>query len=291
MLRMIFKRFTILFATFSICALLFFGCSSMQKIPSKWDKAEIKIDGNDSEWQKNMYFVENDKIMVGTKNDENYFYFCLKTSDRATIRSIMTLGLTVWVNNSDNKDKKFGIHYPLNFMGKGERMRVPEFDNPEKNKPDDMKHDIDEKLSKLKSQMEILINDDEDSWHTDIDEAKTKYKIMAEFNNVNDIFVYELAIPLKSDYSELSINPVKDMPLGIGLETGEFKRPERNMNSDRGSGMPGEMPPMGGGGMFPGGGGRGGGMRGGSHGRLPESGDRSSMEQLKVWLEVQLATQ
>jgi hypothetical protein len=297
--------------SFFIFSLFVGGCSSMETLTSKWSKDEVKVDGIGNEWQNSLTYYEDQKAMIGVRNDKDYMYVCFKTSDPSNIRKAMQFGLTFWVNNSADKSKSFGVHYPIGMTS--DKLKMEESnqsaDNDQKNSVTarEKGKQMSERMTTMLKELELESKDGQDSRIMYLDDALGKFNIQAALKNDDEILTIELAIPLHSKMAEFSVNPLEGKTLGLGLETGEFKKPEggpKQKEMGEGGGYPGGggmMPPSGGG--YPGGGypGGGGGMpggmgMGGRHGRGGGRGMNSESsgnmrDQLKMWFEVQLAKQ
>jgi hypothetical protein len=271
------------------------GCSGMKVAPSRWDNNTLKIDGKDNEWQNDLRYFPDEKIMVGIKNDADNLYVCLKTNDEMNIRKIMAAGLTLWLNTKDNKSKKFGIHYPVGGAGRRDFTQGRDADDPsadERIKAEMPGNHYSGMMEEMLKKIEININDNEDLKIGTIDEFKKNYNIQVSLKNENDILFYEIAIPLKSQFLNINNNGTKAI-IGLGMLTGEYKRPERSGNQrgygDGGGPTSGGIPGMGSGG-YGGSGRRGGGMHGGGmRGSTSQNDMKSLTEPLELWLEVELA--
>lgn len=283
-----------------IVALLLTSCSSMESTTSSWTSKKIVPGVKDNDWGS-MTLYEDKNVMVGFRNDKDNLYFCLKSGDPATQRKIMMLGLTVWLNTSDNKTKSLGIHYPVGAFRNG---------MPPRNQQDPQGGDNklgDETMSR---RMTTELNDFEFVTETNegkkvklipYDEAKTKYGVSVSINTENEVLTYELSVPLNFQSPDATFSADFKKPVGLGFETGQFKRPEnggeqRNEGGGGyGGGGYGGRGGYGGGGGF---GGRGGGMGGGMGGRHGGMGGRSGgnseerqkmFEPLEMWFSVNLS--
>jgi hypothetical protein len=71
---------------------LIVGCKKIQ-IASQWKPESLKVDGNDSDWEK-IPLAMSDKIngVMGVVNDAENQYIILKLSDKRLARRIRTMG-------------------------------------------------------------------------------------------------------------------------------------------------------------------------------------------------------
>ncbi len=265
------------------------SCSSIEKIDSKYAKTQIIIDGADNDWQESFYYFPESKVILGFRNDENFLYVCLKSSDSEVFHKIMMNGLTIWINDKENDSKTFGIHYPIGALN--------EFGNIEKPKNDEERDNvINKKYDNMLYSMDLLYNEGVDKESISVLNVVRKYNLTAIMKRDNGTIVYELAIPLKSDKMKLDIRSSKNKIITLGFGTGEMKRNNQMKpnNSDLGeSAMPGAgnigmnsgMPGMGGAGMPGGGRGMGGRGRGGNFG----SNTNKTIKPLNSWFDIKLA--
>jgi hypothetical protein len=294
-------KLTLFFIAFLLVIILS-SCSSMVKVNSQWkdSKNEIVIDGKADDWEQSLIYFEKENLLIGARNDNQNLYMCFKSNDRDVARKMFMSGFTIWLNNEADKSKSLGIHYPIGMMGRG-KMPFSNEQGSEKTKEFSKMDKNNDRFESMLQDMELLKGEDKENIPVPIIEVSKKYGINAKILNDDDIFTYEIAIPLSSDIVGLKLNNNKDMKIGIGFETGEFKKPDfGGMSSKRGSmppmgeggNSPGGMPPMGGGNFGSGGsGGRSGGMHhgGGQNGGRSSSERQSMNEPIQLWVELKLA--
>ena len=283
--------------------ILLSSCSTMTPVNSIWQNGTATFDKDNTMWKGNMLYFPDEKVSIGIKNDNDNLYLCFKTADPSTLRKAMSSGLTVWLNNSDDKAKAVGIRYPDAFKGRNAiKMNTPEGSDRQEFENKNPEKNMDIQDFKMPSEMTLMIGEDQEKKKMSIAEAKSKYKIILSLRNEDDVLYYQVTIPLSIPELNFSLIPKPGRNFGIGIETGEFKRPDRDrtsQNSD-GMGMPGSTGYPGGGGNsgFPGGigsngmGGMGGSRRGGNGGRsgYNQNGmNKESFEPLNLWLSVELA--
>jgi len=294
--RLFLKYLYVILFSLSVAVLLS-SCSSMTAVSSRWQNDKASFDKNDSMWKGNMLYFPDEKVSIGIKNDRENLYLCFKTADPATLRKAMSLGLTIWLNNTDDKTKAVGIRYPEAFRARNTK-RMIDIDGSDKqefeNKNPDKNKDVQD--FKMPAEMMLMIGEDQDKKKMSIEEARNKYKINISLRNDDDVMYYQLSIPMAIPELNYSFIPKPGRNVGIGIETGEFKKPDSENFSPNGGNI--GMPGGGSGGMgggYPGGmggmgGGRRGGMGGGGRGNHGSSGmSRESMESLKLWLSVEMA--
>ena len=84
------------------------GCGS-NELDSQWREVEVTIDGVNTEWIGNTVYFEDPGAVVGMLNDDDFLYVCLMSSNRDVLRQVMMSGLTIWVDQKNNKKKLGGL--------------------------------------------------------------------------------------------------------------------------------------------------------------------------------------
>ncbi|MBW6479628.1 MAG: hypothetical protein K0B37_09390 [Bacteroidales bacterium] len=82
---------------------------------------------DDPSWQedtlKGYVFVPNSRVLVRTMHDEDSIFIEIRTRDSLTMRSILTNGLSVWIDPQAKQNEKYGINVPA---ARAEMMRRQE---------------------------------------------------------------------------------------------------------------------------------------------------------------------
>jgi hypothetical protein len=232
------------------------GCSSTAELSSSWNNSQIVVDGHADDWEGHFYYLKDSHVSLGIRNDQDYLYVCLMSSERQFRRQMIGLGLTVWLEPEDGK--KWGIHYPIGFMSQGGR---PSFDPEETGGERDT-----EEISEPLPQTVEIIGPGKDE--------RTQFSVVRipgismRVESSQGSIVYELKVPLeKSSDHPYAINAGAGSTLKLGLETGKFEGRSREGGMRQGGRGDGER------GGF-GGRGRGGRPYGGEAGRGMASGER-----------------
>jgi len=240
------------------------GCKNLE-LNSQWRDRDVVVDGVNSEWQNSTTYLEDEKVLIGVMNDENFLYISLITDNPDLRRQMMGQGFIVWFDPSGGKKKVFGIQYPLGLQ----EMGVPMMDFVGPDVDNEMRQEIiEQSLMELK-----ILRSDEDDWDRMI--VTDAIGIEVKVNDTGP-FVYELRVPLRNSEHHPYAIGVKRESVGIGLEMQKFDR--KKMMAGRGGGMRG-------GGM-----GRPGGMRGGMG--VPPGGGMHRPEMakpIKLWAKILLA--
>ena len=285
----------------AFASLSFNGCTSSLLVKSAWNANQIVIDGKDNDWDDTMFYIPDAQLTAGVRNDSNYMYIILKTTNRMQTFQMLGLGLTVWFDPSGGTSQKFGIHFPLGRgEGGGEMSQPPSTTESQPSSTDNVDSENENQSSSfvgmMPNQLELLGVNENGPVRLTIVELKG---IELQMSHDRDGLIYEMRVPLyESPDNPYAINP-KGKAVGIEFVTGKFEprnRGEETARRGEGEGTGGEG--GGGGGEEPGGmggygGGGYGGMRGGGGGR---GGRRSGGEnggqtpqQIDFWLKVQLA--
>jgi hypothetical protein len=238
------------------------GCSSTLELTSRWTNHELKVDGTGEEWKDVTSLIPGPQILVGIKNDKNNLYVCLITADRMTQTQMLALGTTVWFDTEGQKNKTFGIQFPVAGLLQGRRFPVQQ--NPE---------DLKRLIEAAQRQFEVI-----GPGHGERHRMRDKQDrgIDVHLGYAEGTLTYELRIPLhKSPDHPYAVEADVLKPLTIGLETGEYSDAMRAQMSGPSRSAGGS-----------GGGGRGG--RGGGGGQSSSSLGGDTPEPLKHWLVVHL---
>jgi len=269
------------------------------RIESVWSTEAPAVDGKLTEWSAPLVTLGSTPLSLGVRNDGQFVYVALATSDQATRMMLGAAGFTVWFDPAGKNKKAFGITVPpVVAGGRGMRGRGPGGAPPDQ---DGQKEPSQggpggpggPAIGAITS-IAVLGASKDDKRRFELAYARTIGLDVAA-RVAEGVLVYELRVPLS--VTEAQPYGVKSSPgatIGLGIETAELARPEgRGEGGGRGRGGMGGGPPGGGGGG--GGGGMGGGMGGGQPGGMgggPPGGGREGMREMKpikVWTVVQLA--
>lgn len=256
-----YKLFFQILPALSIPTLLSIGCGEAE-LKSSWRKAEVMIDGRNTEWRDSLTTLGGQHISLGLMNDSVYMYLGLITTDRTLQRQIMRQGITLWFDREGGKDRKFGIHYPIGGLGPGR--------NGEESGGEEGGEFPREGFGTAPGDVEIYGPSGTD--HEQMTLMQTG-GIDARSQISNGILVYEMKIPLsdKGDHP-FAIGTRPGSTIGIGFETSGGRtslRPQLENSGDADGGRTG----------------MGRGDRGGRG--MPPSGNRA--EPMNVWTKVTLA--
>ncbi len=197
-----------------VSALAAAGCASTPELTSSWNDHQVVIDGQATEWTTNVNYLNDAHVSLGVRNDGEYLYMVLMSSEQQFRRQMLGLGLTVWFERDDGG--KIGIHYPVGMTAqrRGE-MPQGEEDNPESR--DEGRPQFGEGLEKL----EILGSDDKDRRvFSTVDPTGIAVKIGDAMGST----VYELRIPLRTSSDRpFAVGVDPGGVVKLGLETGKFE--------------------------------------------------------------------
>ncbi len=94
-------------------ALSLTACNEVE-LNSRWRADPITIDGIITDWTGDTpYFDKDSRIRISILNDKENLYILLLTRSETTKRVFLQAGFTLWINNSGDTDKEFGVQFPL----------------------------------------------------------------------------------------------------------------------------------------------------------------------------------
>ncbi len=246
-----------------------FGCSSTLKLNSAWEKQTTQIDGHQEDWEGRLTFVEKKNVSIGVRNDHEFLYICLVSSDKVLQRQMLSMGFILWFDADGGKDKTFGIRFPTGMLDNGMFM-------PRNRRAERTPEEIRDRFAQ-QTELEILGPQKDESKRFAINEVPG---IEVKIGKPADVLVYEIKVPLKRTKTyPYAIENREGAKVGVGFETAKFDF--EKLRAERGFGGR----PAGG---FGGGRGGGRGAFGGGRGRLGVS--PSVPEQFKFWVAVRLGS-
>jgi hypothetical protein len=263
--------------------LLVAGCGPIE-LESQWRDVDVAIDGVNTEWDSNTVYIEDPGVVVGMSNDDDFVYLCLMTSNRKVQKQVMASGFIVWLDSENNKNRDFGIRFPLGVQGAG--SSPPDTESP---------RNVDSELADFnKIFEEHLATNDEFEIIGPVGmgvrrlQASEAQGVEVKIGFLRGGLVYELKVPIGNRNADhfYTVDSKPGGTIGVCLESPEIEPGELR---GRGGGMgrgPGAPPGGGRGGM--GGGGKFGGRGGGPGGPRPEK-SFERPESFVIWVTVQLA--
>ena len=239
------------------------GCSTFRTFEVKSQSAagEIVVDGRAEDWRGAQFFIEEQQLLLGIKNDSRFLYIGIVAESRLTNMQILRQGLTVWFDPKGGKKKSWGIQYPLGLA----QEETPFFPGPGEFEDEEL-----EWPKEAFKELTIIRSKAVPPTKIDVGRAK-EMGLEVSATAEAGLFTYELKVPLQAvEENGLAVGASPGQTIGLGFEAGEFKM------RMPGGGM--GRPPMGGS-M-----GRGGGRMEG-----PAMGF-GRPERLKIWAIVRLAS-
>lgn len=212
--------------------LLYVNASAQDSEPNKWAPANIKIDGQATEWPKPLQFYNNvTKLFYTIANDQENIYVIVSVPDPQSQQKIMRSGLTVSLNATGKKKGGASITFPLT-----ENINTGAPDVPEASRAliaGELKKQI---LANLK---EIKVDGFDSIPNGNIPVHNTFGIQSAASFEASGNLVCELAIPLKA----LGITAVAaDKPIAYHFKVNAMKREDKKeLEAKRAKG---QQPPM-----------------------------------------------
>ncbi len=190
-----------------ISVLLFSGCSTVILVRSLRENNSITIDGNEKDWNDRTFYLNEQNLSLGVRNDADNFYLFIKVLDHQQIRNIRAAGLTVWLDPTGDNEKEYGFRIPGKPFRSGE-MQEDDFER--------MPNDINE--------VEIITKDKKKPLQIPVAQLKG---MQFATSRTPESLIFEFKFPLK----ENSENPfqwnVMSNEIGVTLESGKMERPNK----------------------------------------------------------------
>jgi len=277
------------------------------RIESVWSTEAPAVDGKLTEWSAPLVTLGSTPLSLGVRNDGQFLYVALASSDQAARMMLGAAGFTVWMDPSGKNKKSFGITVPPamaggpGMRGRGSGGGPPAQPGQEgrQEPPQGGPGGPDGAAIGTITSIEVLGASKDDKRRFEIAYARTIGLDVAA-RMAEGVLVYELRVPLPvSEAQPYGVRSAPGATIGLGIETGQLPGPGgRGEEGGRGRSGMGGGPPGGGGGGGMGGGMGGGGMMGGGGGQTggigggPPGGGREGMREMKpikAWTVVQLA--
>jgi len=290
------------------------------RVESVWSTEAPAVDGGLAEWSSPLVTLGSTPLSLGVRNDGQFLYVALASSDQATRMMLGAAGFTMWMDPSARNKKSFGITVPpVMAGGSGMRGRGPGGSPPDQDgQPPDWRGappqgrgdpsqaqsgSAGQEGQKEPSQgkpggpggpaigaitsIEVLGASKDDKRRFELAYARTIGLDVAA-RAAEGVLVYELRVPLTvTEAQPYGAKSSAGATIGLGIETAQLPRPG-GRGEEGGRGGMGGGPPGGGGGGGGMGGGMGGGGRTGSGGGQPggmgggpPGGGREGMRELK----------
>jgi hypothetical protein len=172
---------------------------------SVWRSRDVKIDGQNEEWDGAMHIFDVQRLDVGLMNDEQCVYLSLFAGDHERQSQVLASGCTVWLAADDKKAKSFGVRFPHGLAPETRRefMRAWGKSGPEAAVA--QAHALDGEPELVGPDGPLMVTAADDS----IDVAVKPYR---------DSLIYELKVPLARIGAAGAVRPGQD--IGIGIELG-----------------------------------------------------------------------
>lgn len=290
------KNILIIVGLIGFC--LITGCGG-DKIQNQWADREITIDGKFVDWDGiAQYTLEDQNLVMGVANDANNLYLMFRGNDQQMARRIQMMGVTIWLDKKNKKQKNYGISYTGSTdLHVSFRPKMEQDDRKPREMDEQRAKEMEERMAKMRERRRgdlpvpgriFIIEGDQ---KTERDEIALEGPVAGSAYN-DGVFCYEFKLPIP-----IGIKNGKE--LKVGLELGGLSKEDRAAMRQEMGEMPGRgertdggEPPDGDMGGRPGGrsgrpggmGGRPGGMRGGEG-----PAGAQGYEKQEVWFTVVLA--
>ncbi|MFH1686541.1 MAG: hypothetical protein ABIE70_03360 [bacterium] len=242
------------------------GCKGIE-IQSSWPIEGIAVDGQVADWDElPATFFEDENIVLGIANDNEYVYLQFRTRDEQYARLMKESGLTIYLDHDGGKSKDFSLH-----LTAGPEVQLPGEMQPRRDRqgaPRDMDRQTEPRFTcfirNVILEKDIPLTGEQGP--------------AAAFDTSLGFYCWEVSVPLcprAVRYYGLDMEPGRQLGLGlIWGDTSQMQRPDRMLDDLPDGGLGGR------------GGGRG---RGGPKGG-PGMGGGQMPQKQEIWLKTTLAT-
>ncbi len=255
---------------------LMVGCQSEQ-VQSSWSMENVLIDGQRTDWIGiPTTYLKDSAVQLGLCNDDDNLYILLRFTDEKKAFVMRRNGLSIWIDKTGRKQKKFGIRYyggpPLSEMRRwgptGSRMPLDSVTTERQRRFRD-------RQLPPADQIEVIIDGGEQAVSLSDDGSGGP---LASFHGAKGIYTYEFSIPLKTNDDDMFvIDAQPGQTINVGFEWGTSPRDLRDRMRERDDR----------GGMDDRDGGR---APGGRRGGPPRGFGGGMGGQQEIWMEVSLAS-
>ncbi len=102
------------------------AAAEVLRVDSAWSAVAPAIDGRLPEWSSPLVTLGSTPVSLGVRNDGEFLYVALASSEQATRTMLGAAGFTVWFDPKGKDKKSFGITVPPTMTGgPGMRGRGP----------------------------------------------------------------------------------------------------------------------------------------------------------------------
>lgn len=97
----------------SLATVLMVGCGGSKAVKTEGQYAAgLAADGRSSDWNSlSARYIQDEEAVVGVANDEQYLYVMLRFRDPVYAATIQMAGLTLWLDPSGGKEKRYVLKY------------------------------------------------------------------------------------------------------------------------------------------------------------------------------------
>ena len=87
------------------------GCNS-HEIQNQYSEGMITTDGDYTDWESiDLQYIEELNLVMGSLNDTENLFVMFRFTDHKLARKIEMMGVTFWMAEKGNREKKFGVKY------------------------------------------------------------------------------------------------------------------------------------------------------------------------------------
>lgn len=188
---------------------------------SNWNDNSIIVDGNQSDWEGKLSYIEDKRAAVGVFNDSENLFLCLTTDDKDKMILLLNLGMTIWIRPEVNNANTRGIKYPQRSEDFDVRiMRAIIGEVAKENYIRKLLYDFRKKQTDLQ-----IVNEDNYSLYAFKINNGSGIKIKLGMNMQQ--LVYEISIPMGGNImNEFNLDLFPGDNLRVRFLTNEYKGPD-----------------------------------------------------------------
>lgn len=199
-----------LLALLAFAAFAASGCKT--EMESTWRTREVKIDGQNEEWDGAMHIFQDQRVDVGLLNDERYLYLGLFAGDKERETQMLASGCTIWLTADGKKAKRLGVRFPHGLPPERRREFAREWAKNGAETAVASTHALDGSAE--------LVNEDGPLMVTAADDS-----VQVAVKPYRDALIYELKVPLARIAELGAVSPGQE--IGIGIELGSVSKAVR----------------------------------------------------------------
>ena len=213
-----------------VCAIAVAVAAEKLRVESAWSAEAPTIDGKLVEWSSPLVTLDSTAVSLGVRNDGQFLYVALASSDQAARTMLGAAGFTVWMDSTGKEKKSFGITVPPVMAGGpgmrgrgpgGDQQGMPPAEPSQEAGPGSPKGPVIGTITSI----EVLGPGKDDKRRLELAYARTIGLDVAA-RMAEGVLVYELRVPLPvSEGQPYGVKSAPGATIGLGIETAKLQPP------------------------------------------------------------------